>query len=520
MTDSESAGNKGAIHLWWALGIALGALVLRLSLVNFPTRAHMDEPIIATLTERFVDQGKLTANWAGFETQWWWSRPTYQFSPYTLVQSVIAKLAYWLTASPSSIDGYILLARVSSCCWGSAAVLLVFFLGRTCFSPAASLLGEATLATCFLQVQDSIYARVDSFLGCLVLLSLILAFQAAKRPGGLSWLVATSLCMGVTVAAKYNAFPVLVLIPFILFRWAQTGAISRGRAVLLTTASFLVVGAGFVGATPELLWRPGPLTAGIQYEFSHYLTGDISQQAHGWEDNNLFYWTSYLAWLGFGLLPLCFALLFVVRIVVLRRWEDFMLGTFLTVAAVLFLATKVRFERNLEICIGPLALVAGVTAWDLLCSMKKRRNPVVTRFLGVAFVILWFFQPLRVLYHFRETVDYPRKWQAQLSSLLSPVPTILIHLPGQSPESAVNSYGQVILVDYGAPASAEALVRWKRFFRRDPTFVLTSPWYKYNYPFSTVNVYHGPVRTLVFQKGTNSTPIVPVKPPGAHVDEK
>jgi hypothetical protein len=326
--------------------------------------------------------------------------------------------------------------------------------------------------------------------------------------------------MGVTIAAKYNAFPVLVLIPFILFRWAQTGAIPRSRAVLLTMASFLVVGAGFVGATPELLWRPGPLTAGIQYEISHYLTDKIPDQAHGWEDNNLFYWTRYLVWLGFGLLPLCFALLFVVRIVILRRWEDFMLGTFLTVAAVFFLATKVRFERNLEICAGPLALVAGVTAWDLLCLMKKRRNPVMTHFLGVAFVILWFFQPLRVLYHFRETVDYYRKWQAQLNSLLSPVPTILIHLTDQSPESAVNGYGQVILVDYGDPSSAEAAGRWKRFFRRDPTFVLTSPWYKYDYPFSTVNVYHGPLRTLVFQKVPNSAPGVPVKPQGPHVDEK
>jgi len=197
-----------------------------------------------------------------------------------------------------------------------------------------------------------------------------------------------------------------------------------------------------------------------------------------------------------------------------------MLGTFLTVAAVFFLATKIRFERNLEICIGPLALVAGVTAWDLLCSMKKRRNPVVTRFGGIAFVILWFFQPLRVLYHFRETVDYPLKWQVQLNSLLSPVPTILIHLPDQSPGFAVNGYSQVILIDYGTPSSAEVAVRWKRFFHRDPTFVLTSPWYKYNYPFSTVNVYHGPLRTLVFQNGTNSTPIEPVKPPGAHVDEK
>jgi hypothetical protein len=138
-----------------------------------------------------------------------------------------------------------------------------------------------------------------------------------------------------------------VLIPFIPFRWAQTGAILRGRAVLLTIVSLFIAGIGFVGATPELLWRPGPLIGGLQFEFNHYQTGHIPYQAHGWEDNNIFYWTKYLAWLGFGLLPSLFALLFVIRIAVLRRWEDFMLGTFLVVAAGLILATKVRFERNL-----------------------------------------------------------------------------------------------------------------------------------------------------------------------------
>ena len=61
-------------------------------------------------------------------------------------------------------------------------------------------------------------------------------------------------------------------------------------------------------------------------------------------------------------------------------------------------------------------------------------------------------------------------------------------------------------------------MQWKRFFRHDPTFVLISPWYQYNYPFSTVNVYHGPVRTFVYLNRTNSTLTELVKPPGAQVD--
>jgi 4-amino-4-deoxy-L-arabinose transferase-like glycosyltransferase len=462
--------------------------------------------------ERSVNQGILTANWAGFDQSW--SRPTYQFSPYTLVQSAIARPAYWLVSWPTSPDGYIRLARVSSCVWGALAVLLVFFLGRACFSRPAALWGEAILATCFLQVQDSIYARVDSFLCCLVLVSLILAVRAAKRPGCYSWLIATSLSVGVTVAAKYNAIPVLVLIPFIPFRWAQTGAISRSRAVLLVIASLFIAGIGFVVATPELLWRAGPLITGLQFEISHYQTGHIPYQAHGWEDNNLFYWTKYLVWLGFGLLPSLFALLLVVRIAVLRRWEDFMLGTFLMVAAMLILATKVRFERNLEICLGPLALVAGVTAWDLFCWMTRRRNVVLARFLGIAFITLWFFQPVRMLYHFREDMDYHRQLKAQLSPLLlTPGHTIFIRLKNEPLESVVTGYDQVVLEDFGDPFSADMVARWRRILGRDPSFILKSPWSRHGYPFSTVDVYHGPARIYIFQRSAKLAPSVPQTAP-------
>ena len=499
MTDARS--GKRDYHLWWALGIALAALLLRLWYINFPTDCHPDEPIIANLCQRFVEQGILSADWAGFDTQWW-SHSTYQFSPYTLVQCLIAKLVSWTSVSPPSLDRYIYVARVTSCCWGALAVLLVFFLGRICFSPGAALLGEATLAACFLHFQDSIYGRVDSFLSCLVVLSLVLAYQTAKRPGSFHWLVATSLSMGVVIATKYNAFPVLVLIPFVLFRWMQAGVINRRRAVWLLIVSLCVVGAGFIGATPELIWRPRPLIAGLQFEFNHYAIGHIPHQAHDWRDNNLFYWPQYLVWLGFGWLPTLFALLFLVRIIRLRRWEDIMLGTFLTISVLLFLVTKVRFERNLEVCLGPLALVAGVTAWDCVGWINSKQNAAMARLLGIAFVALWFAQPLRVLYHFRETLDYKQEWKADLHFVLEAVPSVGITFSdtNQPSESLVRGCQQMVMSDFGDPFSIDAEMRCKRFFHTDPAFVLTSPWYKHNYPFSTVNVYHGPLRTLIYKK--------------------
>jgi 4-amino-4-deoxy-L-arabinose transferase-like glycosyltransferase len=506
MTVLNASANKVNVSLWWALGIAIAAFLLRLSLTNFPTYSHMDEPIVAAQMQRYVDQGVLTANWDGFD--FWWSRPTYQFSPYSLVESVIAALSHRLTGSPSNADECIRFARVCSCVWGTTAVLLVFFLGRTCFSDGAALWGEAILATCLVNVQDSIYARVDTFLCLLVMLSLVLAVRAVRRPGSHFWLVATCLSVGVTLAAKYNAVPVLLLIPLVPFRWAHTRAISWRRAAFLTIAGLLVAGAGFVAATPDVLRHPGPLIAGLRFEMNHYRAGQIPDQAYGWADNNLFYWTQYLAWLGLGLLPSLFAVLFVARAAIIRRWENLALAVFVVTGAVLTFATKVRFERNLEICLGPIALAAGVAAWECFLWIKRRPNAALARVAAAAFVALWFVQPARVLYHFAQTVDYPRVVKARLDHHPAGVgrriyvSTLDIFTMKQSPESVVAGFDQVYLADYGDPFSAEAVRQWEKVLGREPSDTWVSPWSTHGYPFSTVDVYHGPARLYVFNMST------------------
>jgi 4-amino-4-deoxy-L-arabinose transferase-like glycosyltransferase len=500
MTEGRPADGNTDHSIWWAIGIALVALLLRLSLVNFTMR-HMDEAIIATLTQQSVNQGTLTANWAGFSTEWW-SRPTYQFSPYTLVQSVIARLVHACVNWPSDIPGYTLLACVCSCCWGAMAVLLVFFLGRTCFSPGAGLWGEAILATCFLHVQDSIYARVDAFLCCLVLVSLILAIRAARRPGHYGWLAAASLVVGVTLAAKYNSIPVLALVPWITLCWVQAGKISRARAAILTLVGLVIAGAGLIIATPELLWQATTFFTGLRYEISHYANGQPPYQAFDWKDNNLFYWTRYLVWLGFGWLPSLCAIWFVIRSVVLRRTEDLFLATFLAIAAVLTLITKVRFERNLEICVGPLALASGVMAWELFRWLKMRPKVVVARLLCVSMLAIWFFQPVQVLYHFRQTLGYPQQFTARKQAPpFLPIRTFEVRSVNDiGSMSKTTGISQVILWDFGDPFSAAALPKWNAFLGGEPVLELRSPWFEHGYPFSTVDVYHGPRRAFLYQK--------------------
>src|SRR5262249_10639617 len=118
------------------------------------------------------------------------------------------------------------------------------------------------------------------------------------------WQVGAALVAGVAIAAKYNAAPVIIFVLWIpLIRWLDK-RISFCRLLAEASVLLLVTLAGLVLATPEVFVDPRPLFDGIRFELAHYSHDHVPYQAYGWRDNNLFYWTWYLARLGFGLLPL------------------------------------------------------------------------------------------------------------------------------------------------------------------------------------------------------------------------
>jgi hypothetical protein len=104
--------------------------------------------------------------------------------------------------------------------------------------------------------------------------------------------------------------------------------------------------------------------------------------------------------------------------------------------------------------------------------------------------------------------------KAQLSPLLlTPGHTIFIRLKNEPLESVVTGYDQVVLEDFGDPFSADMVARWRRILGRDPSFILKSPWSRHGYPFSTVDVYHGPARIYIFQRSAKLAPSVPQTAP-------
>jgi 4-amino-4-deoxy-L-arabinose transferase-like glycosyltransferase len=510
---SEETSEIGGANPWWRRSvwlaglITVGALALRLSLADFPTDRHSDEPVVAGLAQRAAETGHFTANWEGSQKGVYWNRATYQFSPYTLVQEGINSALYRWRGWPATLKEHILCARRTSCVWGAFTAFLVFLTVREAFgSPRAAILGEAILALCLLNVQDSIYARVDAFVGLLVVLCFYLAARTMRRPGrGVSAMLA-ALVAGVAVAAKYNVLPILIVVAWIPLAYRLRHGVSGARAIAIALGALVLVVLGFVLATPELLRDPQPLIEGFRFELDHYQFGHAPYQAYDWRDNNLFYWATYLGLLGFGLLPLLGALLFLAGVVRWPTLEAAVLATFLVVAGGLALLPKVRFERNLEVLLGPLTMAAALGLTAFLSWLKRLGGPTLGPVLAACFLLLVFGQPIRTLIHFREALRPESSPWSSVVVLSAPDRTFMADLkddPEEKPQAL--RYRQVFLLDYNDRFSAANFRRWMEFLSPQQIMVVRSKWSEHGYPFSTIDMTHGPARIYIVQRRPAAT---------------
>src|SRR5262245_58194567 len=129
-----------------ALVLALAAGVLRAQFVFFPPGDHLDETIIASLSERAVATGKITADWNGLPKEEW-SRPTFQFSPYTLIENACVMVSDRLSGWPTEFNDHIRFARWFSVGFGAGAVLCCYFAALAWFGDVkTALIAEVFLA--------------------------------------------------------------------------------------------------------------------------------------------------------------------------------------------------------------------------------------------------------------------------------------------------------------------------------------------------------------------------------------
>ena len=474
-----------------ALLLAIASIFLRLQFISFPLDVHPDEKIIAGLAERAVTTGTLTANWEGFPNSVWWSRLTYQFSPYTLLENSLALLSNRMLKWPTTWDEQIVFARWFSAVVGGIAVFWCYLAAMAWFNDARiALIAELFLAGAFLHVQNSCYGRVEAMLSLAILVAYWASGLVLNRPSFMRCLL-LGVAIGVAIAVKYNAAPValLSLAPFFARREsASDGAfgVNLRRVMLIGIAAI----AGFVAATPEVLLRPEPLMKGIQFELNHYSEGHPPHQAFDASDNNAKFWWNYLSRLGLGWTPTLAAIGFALAAIRLRE-RRVLLAIALASALAVLLVVKVRFERNAEILLGPTCLAAAafvVWAWDV-CSTPGLRG--LARTLIVVGVVG------NIVQHSIAFVDFHHQ-QLRSSSPLHRIPVSVrdANVMGQAisdpPPPNWSEYPAVILFGFNEPFSRQGLAEWMERLKGWDVVVIEAPWYTAGYPFSTVEYYHGP----------------------------
>jgi hypothetical protein len=520
--------SPSPFQLFAAALIALLAFGLRLSFTGFPTDRNSDEPLVASLAKNTAEKGWFTANWAGVmkdspssphgsHAGFYWDRPTYQFSPYTLLEEGLHWAFYHATGWPRSPDQHIYCARAASCAWGALGVFFVFLATWKAFaSLPTAFLAEALLALAPLHVEDSMFARVDAFVCFLVILCFYLVALAMERSGMLFWTtvkqapqtpwrlgwwsVAASLVAGIAVAAKYNAAPVLILVIWIPLAGWWRGDISGLAACFEVFAIIALAGAGFVIATPELVMDTQPLLDGLRFELGHYREGHIPFQALGWRDNNFFYWTWYLSRLGFGLLPLMAVGLFFFDLKKSATLASAVLGSYLLAAGVLAVLPRVRFERNFEVILGPLS-IASALGFMVFHHHLAARQRLSAGALTAICLALFFMQQVRTLFDVRELL--------RPESRVTRVLDLGIWEPGTCyygdmmsiPNPRACDFANVFLADYNDSFSANNRQRWLTLLEVEhETRVWRSRWSEHGYPFSSLDVMFGPARLYHFQR--------------------
>ncbi|HYV42204.1 MAG TPA: glycosyltransferase family 39 protein, partial [Thermoanaerobaculia bacterium] len=158
-----------------------------------------------------------------------------------VVTTLLARVRPWF----AGYDGIIFTGRELSAFWGAATVVLLALLGARLYGRRAGLLAGALLAATVLHVQSSHFAISDIPLTFLVLLSLFFLIEAVES-GRLSRYLLAGLSIGLAVATKFSALPILLpLAVAVAIRWRlerRARPLLYGLAAGVAAVVFFVLG--------------------------------------------------------------------------------------------------------------------------------------------------------------------------------------------------------------------------------------------------------------------------------------
>ena len=330
-----------------------------------------DEQIAQAVVGKVLAEGTLDTNWKRTGVSEDFRYDQYNFSSAYLTAAGVE----WLFGrrAQDSIDPSALLRhlRLQSCLLGGLIIVLAGLIGRRLGGGVAAITAALLTASCVTLMQDSLYARPETFVTALTL-ALLLAMTGRLRRA--IQLPLCGLAIGFLIAAKFS-FVVLLPLPPLLAVWVPTGraevyGLRSSHLAALIAMYTAALAFGFFAGAPYAVFAPAEYLRGVVHLLDQYTGG---HWPHGLPDagsidrlrNGLAYLAGTQGWLVPVLAIVGYALLiFESR----RVWA---IVAFPLVAMLFyFLQSRVFFERNFSAALPLWFALAGFALREALAWIR------------------------------------------------------------------------------------------------------------------------------------------------------
>jgi hypothetical protein len=353
--------------------IVLGALVLRTASLRKIPEGY-DETITRAVVTN-IWRGDFRNNWKYADVPPQHRIDSYNFSSYMYADA--------LFAGPPRHNS-LHLDRWFSALTGTAAIYLFYIVALRLFGWKVALVSLAAMAVAPLLVQDSHYARPESFVTLLCAAAYLFSTRVLSSPRHLGFLAASSFCCGLLIACKISLVP-MALIPLI--------CLAKQKDINLrsinTWIGFTI--AGTFAGVPDAFFHPLAFWNGVQNLRHQYAGAHIP---HALIDASssfplmaLYFWQT----LGAAFCILCV----VGTVVLIVRGQYFQFAVMVLPVifyVVFFSLQRTFFERNLSHVVPLMAILSGI-------GLVSASDAIRGRARASAFVLLLLFmllQPVQI----------------------------------------------------------------------------------------------------------------------------
>jgi len=368
------ADNLTQIEKWLLLGITLLAISLRIWGINFglPYLYHPDEPVGVGIAQSMFKTGDLNPHF------FHWPSLTFYINVLAYIPYYFAGKLMGVFHSPADIPGPTMLAmgvgqapmpttwllgRILTVTFGSAAVVLVFLIGRGLTNnTAVGLLAAIMMTISPTNVAHSRFITPDTFTVLFALLSFWGSVQAFQQGKPWHYIIA-GIGSGLTTSTKYNG--ALIVLPLVLAHFLRHGLKGiRERSLHFALLLSIVV---FLATTPFALLDYPKFLTDLQFDAQHYSSGHA-----GMDGNTLNWYLAYL-WRVEGPVALL-AVLEILRGICARSKQTALLFIFPLIYFTFISSLVVRNDRTLLPSTPFLLLLASSLLVNLFRQADTRRS--------------------------------------------------------------------------------------------------------------------------------------------------